>query len=168
MENMWTNININRKGLQREILIFFLTNGWIQGITKLKKGWRRISMKIIHTNHAPQAIGPYSQAVKAGDFLFVSGQIPVNPETGEIADGIVKQTEQIMKNIDAILKEAGLSFANVVKFTIFTTSMDDFPTINETFAKFLTEPYPARATVEVSRLPKDVQVEIEAIAYCGE
>ncbi|GAA0503099.1 RidA family protein [Salinibacillus aidingensis] len=122
-------------------------------------------MKAIQTNQAPQAIGPYSQAVEAGGFLYVSGQIPINPENGEIATGIVNQTEQVMKNIKAILSEAGLSFSNVVKFTIYTTSMEDFPTINDTYAKFLEEPYPARATVEVSKLPKDVLVEIDAVAF---
>ncbi|MRG85660.1 RidA family protein [Salinibacillus xinjiangensis] len=124
-------------------------------------------MRTIQTNAAPQAIGPYSQAVEAGDFLYVSGQIAINPETNEIAAGIVAQTEQVMKNLEAILKEVNLTFSDVVKFTIYTTSMDDFPIINETYAKFLTEPYPARATVEVSRLPKDVLVEIDAIAYKG-
>ncbi|SET98669.1 2-iminobutanoate/2-iminopropanoate deaminase [Salinibacillus kushneri] len=122
-------------------------------------------MKTIQTTDAPQAIGPYSQAVEAGGFLYVSGQIPINPDSGEIASGIVNQTRQVMKNIEAILTEAGLTFSNVVKFTIYTTSMDDFPTINDTYAKFLDEPYPARATVEVSRLPKNVLVEIDAVAY---
>ncbi|QHS21963.1 RidA family protein [Virgibacillus sp. MSP4-1] len=122
-------------------------------------------MKAIQTDQAPQAIGPYSQAVEAGGFLYVSGQIPIHPENGEIATGIVNQTEQVMKNIKAILSEAGLGFSNVVKFTIYTTSMEDFPTINDTYAKFLEEPYPARATVEVSKLPKDVLVEIDAVAF---
>jgi 2-iminobutanoate/2-iminopropanoate deaminase len=118
----------------------------------------------IETNKAPKAIGPYSQAIEAGDFLFVSGQIPINPETGEIEEGIEKQTEQVMKNLEAILKEADRTFANVVKFTIFLKSMDNFPIVNEIYERFLTTPYPARATVEVSRLPKDVQVEMDVIA----
>ncbi|MBB6454739.1 2-iminobutanoate/2-iminopropanoate deaminase [Salirhabdus euzebyi] len=121
--------------------------------------------RVIHTDQAPQAIGPYSQAVQAGDFLYVSGQIAINPVSGEIANGIVEQTKQVMENLQAILKEANLTFSDVVKFTIYTTSLEDFPTINETYAEFLEEPYPARATVEVSRLPKDVLVEIDAIAY---
>lgn len=121
--------------------------------------------KAIHTNKAPQAIGPYSQAIDAGDFVFVSGQIPLDPETMEVVDGdIAKQTKQVMNNLDAILKEAGLSFKSVVKFTIYITNMEDFAVINEAYAKFLEEPYPARATVEVSKLPKGVGVEMDVIA----
>ena len=121
--------------------------------------------KAIHTNNAPQAIGPYSQAIDAGDFVFVSGQIPLDPETMEVVEGdIAKQTEQVMNNLDAILKEAGLTFKNVVKFTIYITNMDDFAVINEAYAAFLEEPYPARATVEVSKLPKGVGVEMDVIA----
>ena len=122
-------------------------------------------VKAIHTNKAPQAIGPYSQAIDAGDLVFVSGQIPLNPETMEVVEGdIAAQTNQVMKNLAAILTEAGLTFANVVKFTIYITNMDDFATINEAYAKFLEEPYPARATVEVSKLPKGVGVEMDVIA----
>ncbi|QGH36534.1 RutC protein [Gracilibacillus salitolerans] len=122
-------------------------------------------VKAIHTDKAPQAIGPYSQAIDAGDLVFVSGQIPLNPETMEVVEGdIATQTEQVMKNLDAILSEAGLTFANVVKFTIYITNMDDFATINEAYAQFLQEPYPARATVEVSKLPKGVGVEMDVIA----
>ncbi|MGN8645938.1 RidA family protein [Gracilibacillus sp. HCP3S3_G5_1] len=122
-------------------------------------------VQAIHTNKAPQAIGPYSQAIDAGDFVFVSGQIPLNPETMEVVEGdIAVQTEQVMQNLEAILTEAGLSFADVVKFTIYITNMDDFATINEAYAKFLKEPYPARATVEVSKLPKGVGVEMDVIA----
>ncbi|GAB2557168.1 RidA family protein [Gracilibacillus alcaliphilus] len=121
-------------------------------------------VKAIHTNKAPQAIGPYSQAIDAGDFLFVSGQIPLDPETMEVVAGdIAAQTEQVMNNLAAILEEANVSFADVVKFTIYITNMDDFATINETYAKFLQEPYPARATVEVSQLPKGVGVEMDVI-----
>ncbi|MGP4039378.1 RidA family protein [Gracilibacillus sp. D59] len=122
-------------------------------------------VKAIHTDKAPQAIGPYSQAIDAGDLVFVSGQIPLNPETMEVVEGgIATQTERVMNNLDAILTEAGLTFANVVKFTIYITNMDDFATINEAYAQFLQEPYPARATVEVSKLPKGVGVEMDVIA----
>ncbi|MDX8045151.1 RidA family protein [Gracilibacillus sp. S3-1-1] len=122
-------------------------------------------VKAIHTNNAPQAIGPYSQAIDAGELVFVSGQIPLNPETMEVVEGgIAQQTEQVMKNLEAILTEADLSFANVVKFTIYISNMDDFATINEAYAQFLQEPYPARATVEVSKLPKGVGVEMDVIA----
>ncbi len=122
-------------------------------------------VKALHTNKAPQAIGPYSQAIDIGDLVFVSGQIPLDPETMEVVEGdIAAQTEQVMKNLQAILSEAGLTFANVAKFTIYITDMDNFATINETYSTFLQEPYPARATVEVSKLPKGVGVEMDVIA----
>ncbi|UFT99114.1 RidA family protein [Radiobacillus kanasensis] len=121
-------------------------------------------VKAIHTDKAPQAIGPYSQAIDAGDFVFVSGQIPINPETGEVVAGIEEQTAQVMNNLQAILTEAGLAFSDVVKFTIYITSMDDFAKINEVYAGFLEEPYPARATVEVSKLPKGVCIEMDVVA----
>ncbi|MCT2538149.1 RidA family protein [Aquibacillus koreensis] len=121
-------------------------------------------VKAIHTNNAPQALGPYSQAIDLGDLVFVSGQIPINPETGEIAEGIENQTAQVMKNLEAILTEANLTFVNVAKITIYITNMDDFAKINEVYAGFLTEPYPARATVEVSKLPKGVGIEMDVIA----
>ncbi|MDC3416851.1 RidA family protein [Aquibacillus salsiterrae] len=121
-------------------------------------------VKAIHTNNAPQAIGPYSQAIDLGDLVFVSGQIPINPETGEIVEGIENQTAQVLKNLQAILTEANLDFANVVKFTIYLANMEDFAKVNEIYATFLKEPYPARACVEVSRLPKDVSVEMDVIA----
>ncbi|MCM3740715.1 RidA family protein [Oceanobacillus luteolus] len=122
-------------------------------------------VKAINTENAPAAIGPYSQAIQAGEFLFVSGQIPVDPETGEIVEGIEKQTEQVMENLKAVLKEAGTDFSQAVKFTIYLNSMEDFATVNEIYGNYLIEPYPARATIEVSRLPKDVLVEIDCIAH---
>jgi 2-iminobutanoate/2-iminopropanoate deaminase len=122
-------------------------------------------VKEIHTENAPAAIGPYSQAIQAGDFVYVSGQIPINPETGEVVEGIEKQTEQVLKNLKAILNEAGADFSQVVKFTIFVANMDHFATVNEIYGSFLEKPYPARATVEVSRLPKDVLVEMDVVAY---
>lgn len=120
--------------------------------------------KQINTDHAPKAIGPYSQAIVANGMLYVSGQIPVNPETGEISSDISEQTKQSMENIKAILVEAGTNFSKVVRCGIFIKNMDDFVKINEVYGSYFQEPYPARATVEVSRLPKDVLVEIEAIA----
>lgn|SRR5699024_124 len=119
----------------------------------------------IHTENAPKAIGPYSQAIRAGDFIYISGQIGVNPENGEVADGIENQTNQVLKNIQAILKEAGTDFSKVIKFTIYLASMDDFETVNEIYGSYLQKPYPARATIEVSKLPKDVLVEIDAVVY---
>lgn len=121
--------------------------------------------KKIQTALAPKAIGPYSQAIDLGDLVFVSGQIPLDPKTMEVVgDSIEDQTTQVMKNLEAILAEANLTFTNVVKFTIYLTDLADFDTINKTYAQFLTEPYPARATIEVSKLPKNVKVEIDLIA----
>ncbi len=122
-------------------------------------------MKLIHTDKAPKAIGPYSQAVKAGNMLFVSGQVPFNPETMEIVEGGVKeQTAQSLRNVEAILKEAGLDFSNVVKSTVFIKDMNEFTQINEVYSEFFKENKPARACVEVARLPRDARVEIEVIA----
>ena len=121
--------------------------------------------QVIHTENAPAAIGPYSQAVKAGNLLFVSGQVPFVPETMEIVEGDVKaQTAQSLKNLQAILKEAGADFSNVVKTTVFIKDMNEFAQINEVYAEYFGENKPARACVEVARLPKDVKVEIELIA----
>jgi len=121
--------------------------------------------KIIHTDNAPKAIGPYSQAIKAGNLLFVSGQVPFDPATMEIVEGGVEaQTTRVLENLQAILKEAGASFDNVVKTTVFIKDMNDFGAINEIYAKYFGENKPARACVEVARLPRDVKVEIEVIA----
>ncbi len=122
-------------------------------------------MEEVYTKKAPEAIGPYSQAIIAGDFLYASGAIGINPETGEIPQGIEKQTIQVMNNLRAVLSEANASFSQVVKFTIYLKSMEEFAKVNEIYGDYLTKPYPARATVEVSRLPKDVLVEIDAIVY---
>ncbi|GAA4061963.1 RidA family protein [Amphibacillus indicireducens] len=121
--------------------------------------------KKIQTDFAPKAIGPYSQAIDTGNLVFVSGQIPLDPKTMEVVgQTIEEQTTQVMKNLEAILQEANLTFANVIKFTIYLTDLADFDQLNQTYAQFLTEPYPARATIEVSKLPKDVKVEIDLIA----
>ena len=121
--------------------------------------------QVMHTDNAPKAIGPYSQAVKAGNMLFVSGQVPFVPETMEIVEGDVKaQTAQSLKNVQAILTEAGLDFSHVVKSTVFIKDMNEFAAINEVYAEYFGENKPARACVEVARLPKDVKVEIEVIA----
>lgn len=122
--------------------------------------------KIISTTNAPAAIGPYSQANMANGVLYISGQIPVDPTTGNLVEGIEKETHQVMKNLDAVLKEAGLSFKNVVKASIFLKSMDDFAVMNDIYASYLEEgSYPARETVQVSCLPKNVNVEISMIAH---
>lgn len=120
---------------------------------------------IIETTQAPAAIGPYSQAVKTGNLLFVSGQIPLNPQTGAlVTDGIEAETHQVMKNVQAILTAAGTTLEAVVKTTIFLKSMDDFAKVNGVYASYFTGNYPARETVEVSRLPKDARVEISVVA----
>ncbi len=122
--------------------------------------------KIIKTSGAPEPIGPYSQAIQIGNFLFCSGQIPLDPKTNQVLSGdISAQTELVIRNIDAVLKEAGCDFKNVVKTTIFLTSMKDFPIVNEVYSRFFKEFPPARSTVEVSGLPKGVNVEIEVVAF---
>ena len=116
------------------------------------------------TEQAPAAIGPYSQAIKCGNMLFISGQIPVNPADGTIPEGITAQTEQVIRNIKAILKEAGVSIDNVVKTTCFLSDMSHFVPMNEVYAREFTAPFPARSAVAVRELPKQVLVEIETIA----
>lgn len=124
-----------------------------------------MQLSAIQTPDAPAAIGPYSQAIKAGNLLFVSGQIPINPPTGQVVSGdITAETHQVMKNLDAILTKAGGSLNNVAKATIFIKDMNDFAKINEVYAGYFSGTFPARETVEVSRLPKDVNVEISVIA----
>ncbi len=122
--------------------------------------------KIVKTADAPQAIGPYSQAVEAGGFVFVSGQIPIDPKTGNIVQADIKgQTKTVMDNARAILMSAGCSMARVVKVTIFIKNMNDFDAVNEVYGGYFPADPPARATVEVSRLPKDVWIEMDFIAY---
>lgn len=121
--------------------------------------------KIIHTNEAPKAVGPYSQAVEANGMLFISGQIPIDPAIGKIIDGGIKeQTEQVLKNIGAILKAAGYSYADVVKSTCLLNDMDNFTAMNEVYARYYAENPPARAAYGVVRLPLGALVEIETIA----
>lgn len=121
--------------------------------------------EIIRTSKAPEAIGPYSQAVKAGNFLFTSGQIPINPKTGDIVEGGTgKQTEQVLRNLKAVLEAGGASLASVVKTTVFLKDMADFTAMNSVYAEYFVENQPARSTIQAARLPKDVSVEIEAIA----
>ena len=122
-------------------------------------------MKVkIESGNAPKAIGPYSQAVLVDDTLYVSGNIPVNPATGDVEDGIVNQSKQVFENMKAVLNEAGMGFDNVVKTTAFLTDLSNFATFNEIYASYFVEPYPARSCVEVSKLPKNVLVEVECIA----
>ncbi|PWM68697.1 MAG: reactive intermediate/imine deaminase [Eubacteriales Family XIII. Incertae Sedis bacterium] len=124
--------------------------------------------KVIVTTNAPAAIGPYSQGNLAGNTLYVSGQLPLNPETGEMPEGVIAQTEQSLSNVKAIVEAAGGTMDNVVKTIVFLKDMNDFADMNGVYAKFFTEGlYPSRSAVEVARLPKDALVEVEAIAYIG-
>ena len=119
----------------------------------------------ISTTAAPKAIGPYSQAIRAGQFLFVSGQIPFDPATGApVEGGIAEQTRRVLENIGAILEAAGTSFASAVKTTVYLADMGEFAAMNEVYAGFFPAPAPARATVQVARLPRDVRVEIDLVA----
>lgn len=121
--------------------------------------------QVIHTDSAPAAIGPYSQAIQIGDLLFVSGQVPIDPSTGAIVEGDIKaQAQQSLNNLKAILNAAGTNMGAVVKTTVFLADMNDFAAMNKVYAQFFQEPFPARSAVQVGRLPKDAKVEIEAIA----
>lgn len=125
--------------------------------------------EIIQTASAPQAIGPYSQAVKINGFVFASGQIPIDPATGEfVAGGIEEQTEQVLKNLSAVLEAAGSGLGSVIKTTVFLADMQEFTAMNGVYGKFFGQEPPARATVEAARLPRDARVEIEAIAVVGD
>lgn len=119
--------------------------------------------KVISTDKAPSAIGPYSQAIEAGGFIFTSGVIPVNPQTGEIKESIEEQARQAFTNLCNLIEASGSYVSQVVKTTVFIKNMEDFTKINEIYAEFFKEPFPARSCVEVARLPKDVKLEIEAI-----
>ena len=122
-------------------------------------------MKVISTEKAPAAIGPYSQAIQVGSFVFTSGQIPIDPATGVVVEGGIKeQARQSLANVKAILAEAGLSMSSVVKTTVFLADMNDFADMNAVYAEFFTEPYPARSAVAVKTLPKGASVEIEVVA----
>ena len=128
-----------------------------------------MSKTIINTVGAPAPIGPYSQAVKAGGFLFLSGQVPLKPETGEVAgENITEETALVMKNLQAVLSEAGMDFSNVVKTTIFLKEMSFFAEVNTEYGKYFEKDFPARETVAVKTLPRDVNVEISMIAYAGD
>jgi 2-iminobutanoate/2-iminopropanoate deaminase len=120
----------------------------------------------VSTPNAPGAIGPYSQAVKAGDFLFVSGQIPLNPATGQVVEGgIAEQTHQVLKNLGAVLAAGGASYAQAVKTTVYLQDMADFTAMNEVYGTYFSAPAPARATIQAAALPRGVRVEIDVVAY---
>ena len=119
---------------------------------------------VVKTDKAPGAIGPYSQGIDIGNLIFFSGQIPLNPETGEMPEGIEAQTKQALENVKGLLESQGLDFSHVVKTTVFLDNMDDFNTVNSIYAQYFVEPYPARSAVEVGRLPKGALIEVEIIA----
>jgi 2-iminobutanoate/2-iminopropanoate deaminase len=134
----------------------------------LDTGKGREDLKIVNTDTAPKAIGPYSQAVIAGGFVYISGQIPINPKTAEVVQGdIESQTIQVIENLKNVLKAAGSDIEKVVKATVFIKNMNDFSIVNEVYAKYFIKDFPARSCVEVVRLPKDVLVEIEVVALVG-
>lgn len=125
-----------------------------------------MNREIIATNKAPATIGPYSQAVKVGNFIFVSGQIPIDPKTGKIVgNDIMAQTKRVLENIKAVLEAAGANLTNVVKTTVYLVDMGDFNAMNEIYATYFSEKPPARSTVEVSKLPKGSKIEVDVIAY---
>ncbi len=124
-----------------------------------------MNVRIVHTENAPAAIGPYSQAVVAGNFLFTAGQIPIDPATGQIVPGdVTAQTERVLRNLAAVLENAGASWSDVVKTTVYLQDMADFPRVNEVYGRMMGEARPARSTVQVAGLPRGVLVEIDAVA----
>jgi 2-iminobutanoate/2-iminopropanoate deaminase len=137
-------------------------------VPSLEQGCQGGVKQAISTPGAPKAIGPYSSALRADPFLFISGQVPFDPATGlMIEGGIGAQTRQVLDNIGALLKAGGLSFGNVVRTTVFLADMDDFAAMNEVYRTFFVEPFPARSTVQAARLPRDARIEIDAIAMKG-
>jgi len=125
-----------------------------------------MTKKVVYTDKAPKPIGPYSQAIKVGNFMFISGQIPLNPETGQVISGDIKiQTKQVLENIRAILEAEGYSMENIVYVTVYLANIEDFPEFNLEYSKYFQKDPPARVTVGVAQLPKNVKIEISAIAY---
>ena len=128
-----------------------------------------MAKKIIYTENAPKAIGPYSQGVLAGDFLYISGQVPINPSNGDVLkDSIGMQTNQVISNIESICLEVGCGLSDIVKITIYLTDLGDFAEVNKVMVERFSEPYPARATIEISALPLGVNVEIDAVVYTND
>ncbi len=121
--------------------------------------------KVISTDQAPGAIGPYSQGIQVGNFYYFSGQLPIDPQTNIMKEGIVEQTKQVLENVKGLLQSQGLDFSHVIKTTVFLDNMDDFAKMNEVYATYFKEPYPARSAIEVARVPKGALIEIEVIAY---
>ena len=121
--------------------------------------------QVISSSHAPKAIGPYSSALRAGQLLFISGQVPIDPATGEMVTGdVAAQTRRVLENIGALLTAGGLTYADLVRTTVFLADINDFAAMNEVYRTYFTEPYPARSTIEAARLPREARIEIDAIA----
>ena len=147
----------------KKVILFLCTIPLISNFIFSKEP-KKMSKEIISTNKAPQAIGPYSQAVKIGNLIFISGQVPINPETGDVVSGSIEdQANQVIENIRNICEAADRDLGDIVKLSIFLTDLGNFSIVNEVMKKYFSEPYPARATIEVSGLPLGVDVEIEAI-----
>ena len=122
----------------------------------------------VSTTAAPKALGPYSQAIQAGQFLFVSGQVPIDPATGNLVEGsIADQTRRVFENVGAILKAGGASFKDVVRATVYLADLGDFAAMNDVYATFFTAPQPARSTIQAARLPRDARIEVDVIAFLG-
>jgi len=150
--------------INSKIISIFLCTISITSILIFSQEPTEMQKEIISTENAPQAIGPYSQAVKAGNLMFISGQIPLDPKTGDlVSESIDEQAKQVLNNIKSICEAAGQSIDDIVKISIFLTDLENFAIVNEVMKEYFAEPYPARATVEVSGLPLGVKVEIEAI-----
>jgi 2-iminobutanoate/2-iminopropanoate deaminase len=150
---------------RRDALVTFASLALLKpGLFSMTGGKQEMKQEV-KTDKAPKAIGPYSQAIIAAGFVYASGQIPLDPATGELNSGpIEEQTRQVLKNLGAVLEAAGSSLDKVIKTTVFLQDMNDFSRLNQTYAEFFKPPFPARATVQVARLPRDVRVEIEAVA----
>lgn len=155
--------------MKRRGVLFILGSFALVGKNLFSKEKRSYSMKKeVKTKNAPEAIGPYSQAIRSNGFVFASGQIAIDPSTGELNQGkIEEQTKQVLSNLKAVLEAAESSLDKVVKCTVFLKDMNDYASMNKVYGQFFNSPYPARAAVQVARLPKDVKVEIEAIALCS-
>lgn len=149
--------------MKRRNILFFILG--LLGISFKKTYGGKMEKIAILSSKAPKAIGPYSIGIKAGKFIFLSGQIPIDPATGELVSGPTEeQAERVLMNIKGILEENGLSMDNIVKATVFLADMNDFPKMNEVYSRFFNSPFPARSAVQVARLPRDVKIEIEVIA----
>ena len=143
----------------------FLTLVFILLLFSLTISGGKVEKKVVYTEKAPKPIGPYSQAIIAGDFIFTAGQIPIDPKTNQVVQGDIKeQTRQVFENFKAILEEAGAAFDDVVKVTVYMKDLSEFPAMNEVYSEYFKSSPPARTTVEVSRLPRDVKIEIDLIA----